>query len=138
LRLLGNIQRKIIMKSLLVWLLIIPFAILNGGLRNEVIEPMLGWIAEPISGIILCTFIFLLCLFLIPRLGHGNKKTYIFMGCVWLLLTIIIEFIIGFIEGNTLNELLAAYNITTGNLWTLVLITTAISPYLSVKIKRII
>ncbi|MCL2565320.1 MAG: hypothetical protein FWE24_05850 [Defluviitaleaceae bacterium] len=133
-----NLQRKIIMKSLLVWLLILPFAILNGGLRNEVIEPMFGWVAEPISGIILCTFIFLLCLFLIPRLGNGNKKTYIVMGCIWIMLTIVIEFIIGFIEGNTFNELLAAYDITTGNLWVLVLIITAVSPYLSAKIKRIV
>jgi hypothetical protein len=59
-----------IKKSILIWLLIIPLAILNGGLRMEVLIPWLGEsCAEPISGVILCLLIFIVSLIFIPRIG---------------------------------------------------------------------
>ena len=52
-----------IMKSLIIWICFIPAAILNGGLREYVLVPVIGqkW-ALPASGIILSGLIFLICL----------------------------------------------------------------------------
>ena len=128
-----------IKKSILIWLSIIPLAILNGGFREKF---LIFWVgenyAEPISGFILCLLIFIVSLIFIPRLGKGKPKTYWKMGTLWVALTIVFETVIGITMGNTLTELLNAYNITTGNLWLLVVLFTGITPWLVAKIKRIV
>jgi len=130
----NDVKRKIVLKSLLVWLLLIPIAVLNGALREVIIEPLIGWYAQPVSGTILCFLIFVVCCFFIPRLGNGNRSTYIVIGFIWVLLTIVFEFFLGLvIMGNNLSELLDAYNIMTGNLWVIVLLCTGFSPLLAAR-----
>ncbi len=124
-------------KSLLIWLSIIPLAILNGGLRENIIEPLIGEkYANPVSGIILCLLIFAVALIFIPRLGSGSKKTYLKMGLLWILLTIVFETAFGLLLGNKLSEILQAYNIATGNLWLVVVIFIGVVPLLVAKIKH--
>lgn len=126
-------------KSILIWLLIIPLAILNGALRDRVVAPLVGIkYALPISGITLCLLIFLISLLLIPRLGKGDKKTYWNIGILWLILTVIFELIMGLSTGNTFEEMIKAYDVTTGNLWTVIVLFVGIAPWLTAKIKRII
>jgi hypothetical protein len=126
-------------KSVLIWLSIIPLAILNGGLREAFLTPRLGeTCAQPISGIILLILLFLISFILIPRIGKGTPKTYWKIGILWVILTIVFETILGLAMGDTLTELLKAYDITTGNLWFLIILSTGIIPWLVAKIKRII
>ena len=67
-------KRKIenmLKKSILIWVSFIPLSILNGGFREMY---LITWAPEnyalPISGIILCVFIFLFSYILIPRIGR--------------------------------------------------------------------
>ncbi|MBK5721999.1 hypothetical protein JGH11_14060 [Dysgonomonas sp. Marseille-P4677] len=130
---------KNILKSLLVWVLIIPLAILNGGFREKILIPSLGkQTALPISGILLCILILLVTVLLLHKLVKGDSKTYWAIGIVWIFFTIGIEFIIGSIMNNSMEEMLSAYDITTGNLWLLVVIFTGLAPWLSAKIRKII
>lgn len=125
-----------ILKSILIWLLIIPFAILNGVLRESVLNSILGEnVALPISGILLSLIIFLIAYFLLPKLKLNNVKTPCYIGLLWMALTIIFEFGIGALSGQDFQEMLLAYNPLSGNLWLLVLIVTGISPWLVLKIK---
>lgn len=106
---------------------------MNGGLREKIITPALGMsYALPISGILLCLMIF------IPRLGKETKNIYIKMGLLWLFLTILLEAVLGIAMGNTFNEMLNAYNVSTGNLWSIIVLFTGITPYLVAKIRHII
>lgn len=50
--------------AILIWMLLIPIAILNGGLREYVLV-YLGVIARPLSGIILSSCIFAVAFFMI-------------------------------------------------------------------------
>jgi hypothetical protein len=128
-----------IKKSILIWLTIIPLAILNGALRQEILSPWLGeTIARPLSGIILCLLIFIVSWILIPRIGKGKQKKYWQIGILWIVLTIVFETILGLTMGNTLAELIKAYDITTGNLWLLVVLFMGIIPWLVAKKKKII
>ena len=128
-----------LLKSLLIWLSIIPLAILNGGLRQRILEPLFGLkIANPISGLILCTLIFIVSFIFIPRLGIGDIKSYLIMGILWIFFTIVFETVLGLIMGNAFKEILNAYNITTGNLWLIVVIFIGITPFLIAKIKHIV
>jgi len=126
-------------KSILIWLSIIPLAILNGGLREFFLINWLGEnSAEFVSGIILCLLIFIVSLVFIPRIGKGESKIYLKMGILWIILTIIFETTFGLAIGNSFSELLKAYDITTGNLWLIVVVFIGIVPWLVAKIKRII
>ena len=119
-----------IMKSLIIWLCFIPVAILNGGLREYVLAKAITeeW-ALPISGITLSVCIFLITWLLLPLVTKAiTSKDCWLVGICWAALTIAFEFIAGLADGNTMTELLAAYNPLTGNLWLLVLATTLLSP----------
>ena len=119
-----------IMKSLIIWLCFIPVAILNGGLREYVLAKAITeeW-ALPISGITLSVCIFLTTWLLLPLVTKAiTSKDCWLVGICWAALTIAFEFIAGLADGNTMTELLAAYNPLTGNLWLLVLATTLLSP----------
>lgn len=133
------IKSNIIKKSLVIWLLVIPCAILNGGFRDLILTPILGEYALPASGIMLSIIIFILCLIGIPRMERGNSSTYKIMGIVWIILTIAFEFIFGnLIMNKSIPELIKAYDITTGNLWLIVVILTGVYPFIIAKIKKII
>ncbi len=132
-------MNSMIRKSLLIWIAIIPLAILNGGLREKIIIPLIGEkFGLPLSGILLCLLIFLLCYIFIPRIGKGISKNYWRIGLLWLLLTVAFETVFGLLSGNTLLELLRAYDITTGNLWLMVVLFTGIAPWLAAKSRKII
>ena len=122
-------------KSLLIWLSIIPLAILNGGFRQYCLEK---WFSETTAGVIsvilLCLLIFIVSLIFIPRLGKAEPKTYWKMGLLWAFLTIVFETSLGLAIGMTIPEILTTYNIATGNFWLVVVLFIAISPRLTAKI----
>lgn len=131
-------KERLILKSMLVWAGIIPLAILNGGLREAVLIPALGNIALPVSGILLAMMAFILSYLSLPRLGAGTQRTYIQMGAVWLCATVVFEFVLGLATGEAFSGLLAAYNIFTGNLWSLVVLFIGCTPWLTAKAKHMI
>ena len=120
----------------LVWLAIIPLAILNGGLRQEILNPLLGEkIAQPISGILLCGIIFVVVYFFLKVKNWSYKKCCL-VGLIWMGLTVCFETIFGMAIGESLQTLANAYNITTGNLWLIVVIFMGVVPALVKKIRH--
>ena len=65
---------------------------------------------------------------LLPRLGKLSTKVRLQIGGLWLLLTLTFETVTGLAQGHAPAELLTAYDPATGNLWLLVLLTTAFAP----------
>lgn len=117
-----------------IWFLIVPLAILNGGLRENILVK-LGSIALPLSGIILSICIFVVALLLIPKIKECKLKDYIIFGIIWFVLTNLFDLLMYISEGKGINELLNSYNFLNGNLWILVVITTFVSPIIVSKIK---
>lgn len=117
-----------------IWFLIVPLAILNGGLRENILVK-LGSIALPLSGIILSICIFVVALLLIPKIKECKSKDYIIFGIIWFVLTNLFDLLMYISEGKGINELLNSYNFLNGNLWILVVITTFVSPIIVSKIK---
>ncbi len=117
-------------------MLIIPLAIFNGLLRDTVLAPELGkHVALPASGVLLCLLILLVATLILPRMVHGTAKVFWRIGLLWMALTIAFEFTFGLATGAGFDKMLTAYDVTTGNLWSLVVLFTAIAPWLGAKIK---
>lgn len=126
-----------VLRSLLVWLCFIPVAILNGGLRQYVLDRWLGEVgANALSGVLLSLFILLIIWLLLPRVVKYNRKESYQIGIVWMLLTIGFEFSFGLTNGIPFHELLSAYNPMSGNLWLLVVVTTFGTPRLVYEKER--
>lgn len=95
-----------VIRSLLVWLCFIPVAILNGGLRQYVLDRYLGEVgANALSGVLLSLFILLISWLLLPRIVKYNRKESYQIGIVWMLLTIGFEFTSGLATGVPFQEL---------------------------------
>ena len=123
-------------KSIFIWLSLVPLAILNGGLRLYVLEPLLGTtIANPISCIILCCLIFTISMLFIPRLGYGTTIIYVKIGLLWTLLTVVFETFVAIFTKMTFKEIINAYNIATGNFWIVVVLFIGFVPFLTAKIS---
>ena len=129
---------KVVIKSLLVWLMIIPLAVINGLVRVCVMQPLLGRYALPVCGIALCGLILALAWLCIPRLGVSRPWQLLGMGLVWAGLAVIFEGMLGLAMGKTLAEVLAAYDMTSGNLWLLVVLCVGCAPWGAAKMRRLV
>lgn len=128
-------MKKYIM-AILIWIMIIPIAILNGGFR-EYILVKLGILACPLSGIILSVCIFAVAYFLVPKIKNCVKRDYIIFGVIWFILTNLFDLVAYIKDGGGFADLLQSYNILTGNTWLIVVLTALFAPIVVMKIKDV-
>lgn len=128
---------QVAVKVLTVWLGILVLAIANGLLREAVLVPALGKpMGLVLSGILLSGVILAVAYFALPWLGPAPVATYVAVGFGWLGLTLTFEFTFGrLIQGKTWTEILEAYTFKDGNIWPVVLIVTAVAPYVAARIR---
>ncbi|WP_298267584.1 hypothetical protein [Geobacter sp.] len=128
-----------ILKAGGIWLLFIPLGIVNGTVREKILNPLLGErTALPLSGVTLAVLIFAVTALLIPSLGPLRPSRYWLIGGAWLVLTVFFEFFFGrVVMGHSWARLLEAYNVATGNLWVAVLLVIAVSPSLAARLRGI-
>ena len=126
---------KIVIKSFLVWLMIIPLAVINGLVRDCVMQSLLGRYALPVSGLTLCVLVMTLTWLFVPRLGIKDFRQLALVGLVWALLAIVFECLLGFALGRSWADLLAAYDMSSGNLWLLVVVCVGCAPWLAAKMR---
>jgi hypothetical protein len=129
--------RTILLKCAVIWASFIPIAIMNGLLREKCLAPLLGKrLALPLSGVSCAALFFLLTWFAIAWLGHLKPSRYRQIGLAWLGATVLFEFLFGLLLARkSWGELLRAYDISTGNLWPLVLLVIAVSPLLAARLR---
>ena len=119
----------------LIWVMIIPIAILNGGFREYVLIK-LGVLALPLSGIILSFCIFIVAYLFVPKIKKCIKRDYILFGVMWFILTNLFDLSAYIKAGEGFAGLLQSYNIFTGNTWLLGVLSALFSPMLVMKIKE--
>ncbi|EDS72808.1 hypothetical protein NE604_00920 [Anaerofustis stercorihominis] len=125
-----------IIKSLLIWILIFIFAFLNGGLREFLLIPYFGEkVGLILSGAILILTIMIISFIFIPGLKLKSGKEAFIIGFIWFLLTNLFDLFSIYSSGGNFMDFVSLFNITTGNLWTVVVITTLLAPISIYKIK---
>lgn len=132
--------RSVVLKAGAIWLLLLVLAILNAGIREQLLTPWTGpRFALPLSGLSLSLLIFFATLVVVPWLKAGSAARYGMVGVMWLVMTVLFEFLFGhFVSGRPWAELMDAYNILTGNLWLVVLLVIAVSPYLAARLRGLL
>jgi hypothetical protein len=125
------------LKALLIWFGILVLAIVNGGIRDAILIPVLGNVSGLVlSGILLSAIIFTVSYLSLSWIGREPAYSYIAIGVGWLCLTLVFEFTFGlFVQDKPLSELLFAYTFKDGNIWPIVLLVIVASPYLAAKTR---
>ena len=120
-----------------VWLLMVAVAMVNGVLRDKIFSPLLGnHIALSVSGILLSALVFLITLLCIPFIGRLDGPIYLSIGLLWVFLVLMFEFVFGhYVAGKAWKEILQIFEVMKGNLFSLVLVITVVSPWLAAKLR---
>jgi hypothetical protein len=126
-------------RALLIWLLFIPVAILNGMIRELTYKNSLGDSAGHQLSSLILVILFFLVLYLTFRkqVARLSTKTLFSIGMIWALLAAAFDFIFGhFVDHVDWNILIADYDLANGRLWPLVLLFLICSPYLLKIVQR--
>jgi hypothetical protein len=129
------------MKTVLIyaasWVGMVVLAILNAAIREKGYRPFMSELsAHQISTAIgLCLFgVYIWILTGIWRIASPRQAFVI--GGMWLVMTILFEFLFGhYVMGHPWSRLFHDYNLLQGRIWSLVLIWTAIAPYVFYRIR---
>ena len=123
-------------KALAIWVVILVLAIINGTFREAVLIPKLGSSSGLfLSGLLLSLLILAATYLLLPWLGIRRSGQLLLIGVCWLALTLVFEFSFGLLRGKALSEILGAYTFKGGNIWSVVLVVTAVAPCLAARLR---
>lgn len=127
-------------KAVLLWLVLMVLAILNGTVRIKLIIPYTGPTAGlAISTVMLCGLILLATWAGIRWLGPASTSQAWGIGLLWLVMTLVFEFGAGhFLFKKPWSELLLDYNIANGRIWILVPIVTALAPWWMARVHGLV
>ena len=124
----------IYLQALEVWLVLLLAAIINATIRTRFIQPKIKneLRSHQISSITaIIFFLFIIYLFFRFTTAKYTENQFVNIGFMWMILTIIFEFLFGrFVMKNSFSRLLEDYNLTRGRLWIWVLISLLIGPVL--------
>lgn len=121
-----------ITRAFVIWIALLGLAIANGGVRAAVLIPRLGETAGRALSTLTLSLAILVLTWVSLRWIHPLSSRDLWrIGGFWLALTVAFEFIAGhFLFRKSWSELLADYNLSAGRIWVLVLVVTALAPYL--------
>ena len=125
-------------KYFISWLPGIPIAILNGSIRVNFFSKYLNEIHAHQLSVLSFVLLFGLYVWLVfPWLKLKSRRESFIVGPIWVLLTIVFEFVFGhFAMGHSWDVLLHDYNIFEGRLWLLVLVSIFLAPFLVSLLRK--
>ncbi|MFE8072240.1 hypothetical protein QQM79_14380 [Marinobacteraceae bacterium S3BR75-40.1] len=124
-------------KSVLVWAGILVLAIANAAVRELVFSPWLGAsVALPLSGLTLALLVWVVAWLSVPLFGAGNERVLMGVGVLWLVMTLGFDLGFGyFVSGRSWQEVLQVFDVSQGNLFTVVLLVTLVAPWLAGRLR---
>ena len=130
---------KVILKACVFWVLLLALAILNAVAREKLFVQWFGpQLTQMLSGVSLSVLIFLATLLSVRWLGLHTAGRCWLAGTLWLVMTVLFEFLFGhYYAGHSWEMLLQAYRFPMENLWPLVLLVILVSPYLAARLRRL-
>ena len=127
---------RLVLKAASVWILILGLAFSNAALRELVLIPRLGKVQGLIlSGVVLSLLVLLVAFGSVPWLGARRASEWTAIGLGWFALTMAFDLVLGLFQHKPMHLLFEAYLFKQGNLWPVVLLVTAVAPYLAARLR---
>ena len=128
---------KIVVKYTAGWIGLVVLAIINGAIREKGYGQFMTELsAHQLSTVIgLCLFGLYIWIFTGLWRIESARQAFV-IGGTWLIMTIGFEFFFGhYVMGHPWSELFHDYNLLKGRIWVLVLIWTAVAPYVFYRLR---
>ena len=115
-----------------LWVLLAGIAVANGVFREAVIIPRVG----EYNGHVLSTALLVAAILLVSSLYFRNttrsytRQELVVVGVLWVALTVGFEFLVGYLEGASVEATLAQYDVFAGQVWIIVPLTLLVAPVL--------
>lgn len=131
-------MKNILGKALLVWLGIIFVETIHGVLRAIVLVPIVGDLRARQLGVPIGSLLILIVSILtITWLGTGKNTQLLCIGVLWVVLTLVFEFVLGyFILGLAIDRLASDYDMSRGGYMLFGLVFLLFSPLIAAKLRR--
>ena len=119
-------------RAAVAWLILLVLMFGNGALRVLVLQPRMGEeVARRVASLLGVVIVMAFARAFVARAGGATSGELLRVGLVWTALTLGFEFVFGhYVSGQSWAALLADYDVRRGRLWPLVLVATAIGPWL--------
>ncbi|HET7896996.1 MAG TPA: hypothetical protein VFL47_04990 [Flavisolibacter sp.] len=115
----------------LAWIPMLVLAVLNGAVRELAYKKHVGELAaHQISTVTLLLLFAVYIRYIIAQFPPGSSTQAIFIGVLWVTLTLLFEFGFGRYRGNSWATLLADYNLAKGRLWIFIPVWILVAPYI--------
>jgi hypothetical protein len=120
----------VIIRTLVVWFVLLVLAMLNGAGREALLVPRLGpAMAHVISTLTLSVLIAATTWIAVPWIAPPTARAALATGATWLVMTLAFEFLAGhYLFGKPWPVLVADYNLVRGRVWILVPLVTLLAP----------
>ncbi|MCW5960720.1 MAG: hypothetical protein KIS76_11205 [Pyrinomonadaceae bacterium] len=127
-----------LLRSILVWFLIIFVEIIHGTVRQLFLAPVVGdFPARRIAVFTGMILIFLVTLIFIRRIDAPDNRSLFLIGFIWVFLTVLFEFSLGiFVFNFSWTRLMEDYNIARGGLMAFGLLFLFFAPYLADRLRN--
>ncbi|MEI7708543.1 MAG: hypothetical protein WCI90_09760 [Chlorobium sp.] len=124
-------------RAVYVWLLIAVAESVHGTLRRLFLVPRIGeLLSHQIGMAVGSAIIFTIAWLCIRWFGPGSYRQQLQVGALWVVLTLIFEFTLGYFFGYSLERILSDYNIAKGGLMVFGVLLMLISPALAAKAQK--
>lgn len=129
--------RRTLLKGVAVWLLLMGAEVVHGIVRTALLAPRIGdFKARQLSVFTGSALIMGITYMSIRWIGSRNKSTLLRLGLLWLLLTLIFEFVLGRkVMHLSWQRLLSDYNLRKGGLQPIGLLLMTFAPYLMERLQ---
>ncbi len=132
-------RRRLVVRSLMIWFVLIAAEIIHGILRAILFVPLVGEFRSNQIGVFTGSAIILVIASLTIRwIGANQRSELLWVGSIWLALTVAFEVLFGrYMIGLSWQRILSDYNLLQGGLMPVGLLILFFSPIIGLKIRDI-
>lgn len=125
-------------KYVIAWAPMIFIAIANGIFREKFLVGRLRELAAHQASTGILVILFGIYIWIVTRNWKPESaEQAIFIGLLWLGLTVLFEFLFGhYVAGHSWSKLFQDYNILKGRVWILILVWVTIAPYIFYRLQK--
>lgn len=124
-------------KAAVTWLMLCVVMFANGAVRALVLQPRLGEdLARQVASLTGVLFVLLASWLFVRGCPQATSRQLLWVGAGWLAATLAFEFGLGFASGLGWRALLAEYDIVRGRLWSLIVLSVLLGPWLCGVVSR--
>lgn len=132
-------DRSTAQKPVAAWFFLLIAAVLNGIIRTSFLSPQMGEHVSYVVSTLILLIAVLICAWVLSNrlLRHCATRDLFVIGLIWAVLNASFELFFGhYVQGTRWATLMQEYNLLSGKIWVVVLLTELVGPWFMAPNRR--